>query len=203
MAGGSTFTWQHALNLHSSLSPFESPVPGTHPAFNDVEPISWRRYNIAGILVTIYGLEELRPGVAEVTCLWLLHGRGDTQDSMGLAAAGFLQSWNSRRLPDQKSLISICFDQRNHGSRMIDNRANVSWKQGNPSHGPDMFSTYGGTAQDLSHLLTHVQSYLPFKLAEHICGGVSLGGHATWHILLSEPRIKAGRQNLGTTCMQK
>jgi len=111
---------------------------------------------------------------------------------MGLAAAGFLDAWHSRRKPGQKSLICICFDQRNHGSRMVDNRSNVSWKQGNPTHGPDMFNTYSGTAQDLSHLITHLPSYLPYKLAEHICGGVSLGGHATWHVLVSDPRVKAG-----------
>jgi len=197
MAGGSTFTWRHALTLHSSLSPFESPVPGTHPAFKDVKPVSWRRYNIAGVLVTVYGLQEIPSDVAEVTCLWLLHGRGDTQDSMGLVAAGFLDTWTRERQAGQKHLICICFDQRNHGSRMIDNRANVSWKQGNPSHGPDMFNTYSGTAHDLSHLLTHVQNYLPVKLAEQICGGVSLGGHATWQILMSEPRVKAGLVVIG------
>ena len=72
MAGGSTFTWRHALTLHSSLSPFESPVPSTHPAFKDVKPVSWRRYNIAGVLVTVYGLQEIPSDVAEVT-LSLIH----------------------------------------------------------------------------------------------------------------------------------
>ncbi len=130
MAGSSTFTWAHALQLHSTLSPFVSPLPGTHSAFADVKPLSWRRYNIAGLLVTVYGLQELLPDVSEVTCLWLLHGRGDTQDSMGHAAAGLLGAWNQRRQPGQKSLIAVCIDQRNHGCRMIDNVANVSWKQG-------------------------------------------------------------------------
>jgi len=130
MAGSSTFTWAHALQLHSTLSPFQSPLPGTHSAFADVKPLSWRRYNIAGLLVTVYGLQELPSDVSEVTCLWLLHGRGDTQDSMGHAAAGLLGAWNQRRQPGQKSLIAVCVDQRNHGSRMIDNVANVSWKQG-------------------------------------------------------------------------
>nr|POE56328.1 hypothetical protein CFP56_50872 [Quercus suber] len=192
MAGGSTFTWRHALQLHSDLSPFQSPVPQTHPAFHNVEPVSWQRRNIAGILLTFYGLDELPPRPDHVTCLWLLHGRGDTQDSMGYTAAGLLRAWHLRRRPDQRNLICICFDQRNHGSRMVDNVANVSWKQGNPTHGPDMFSTYSGTAHDLSLLLTQVPAYLPFTIDEHLCGGVSLGAHATWQILLREPRIRAG-----------
>ncbi|KAK0946651.1 hypothetical protein LTR29_001820 [Friedmanniomyces endolithicus] len=192
MAGSSTFTWAHALQLHSTLSPFQSPLPGTHSAFADVKPLSWRRYNIAGLLVTVYGLQELPSDVSEVTCLWLLHGRGDTQDSMGHAAAGLLGAWNQRRQPGQKSLIAVCVDQRNHGSRMIDNVANVSWKQGNPTHGPDMFNTFSGTASDISLLISQLPQYLPYKIDEHICGGVSLGGHATWQLLLTEPRIRAG-----------
>jgi pimeloyl-ACP methyl ester carboxylesterase len=75
---------------------------------------------------------------------------------------------------------------------MVDNLANVSWKQGNPTHGLDMFGTYSGTASDLSHLLDHIGSYLPYKISSHICGGVSLGGHATWQVILGEPRVKAG-----------
>lgn len=116
----------------------------------------------------------------------------DTQDSMGYTAAALLNAWTKRRKPGQKNLICVAFDQRNHGSRMIDNVSNVSWKQGNPSHGPDMFNTYSGTAMDVSLLITQLPSYMPFKLSEHICAGVSLGGHATWQILLSEPRVKAG-----------
>ena len=75
---------------------------------------------------------------------------------------------------------------------MVDNLSNISWKQGNRNHGPDMFNTYTGTALDVSHLITHLPSYLPFKISQHICGGLSLGAHATWVLLLNEPRITAG-----------
>jgi pimeloyl-ACP methyl ester carboxylesterase len=60
-----------------------------------------------------------------------------------------------------------------------------------------MFSTYVGTAHDLSLLMTQIPSYLPFKLHSHICGGVSLGGHATWVALMTEPRISAGMVVIG------
>lgn len=201
MAGGSTFTWGHALRLDSNKSPFSSPLPATHKAFANIKPVSWQRHNIGGILTTVYGTDELPQHPDEVVALWLLHGRGDTQDSMAYTAAAMLEAWNSQRRqhqhPNQKGLICICFDQRNHGSRMIENRNNISWKQGNPTHGPDMFSTYVGTAHDLSLLITQVPSYLPFKIHDHICGGVSLGGHATWVALMNEPRISAGMVIIG------
>ena len=192
MAGSTSFTWKHALKLHSVLSPFESPVPETHKAFKDVKPVSWRRINVTGLLVTIYGIDELPKQSGDIVCLWLLHGRGDTQDSMARCAAAFIHAWSNRREPGQKRLVCICIDQRNHGSRLVNMHANVSWKQGNSTHGPDMFNTYSSTALDVQQLITHIPSYLPFKISQHICGGVSLGGHATWQLLVNEPRIAAG-----------
>ncbi|KAI5359552.1 putative alpha/beta hydrolase-1 [Septoria linicola] len=198
MAGSSTFAWAHALRLDSNKSPFSSPIALTHKAFADVKPVSWQRYNVAGILVTVYGQEELPQHPDEIVACWLMHGRGDTQDSMAYTAAALLDAWNSKRKNhSQKGLICVCFDQRNHGSRMVDNLANISWKQGNPTHGPDMFNLYVATAHDLSLLITQLPMYLPFKIHDHICGGVSLGGHATWVALMSEPRISAGMVVIG------
>lgn len=192
-AGSSTFTWGPNLILVSEKSPFESPLPSTHSGFKeDVQPVSWKRYNIAGILVTVYGLEELPSNQDNVTCLWLLHGRGDTQDSMSFIAAAMIRAWNKKKQEGEKSLICVSFDQRNHGSRMIDNRANESWNGGNPTHGPDMYTLFTGTAQDVSQLISHLPAYLPFRPTGHICGGVSLGGHATWHCVLHDSRISGG-----------
>jgi pimeloyl-ACP methyl ester carboxylesterase len=110
---------------------------------------------------------------------------------MAYTAAGLLEAWNSRRKDEtQKGLICICFDQRNHGSRTVEPDHNVSWKQGNPTHGQDMFNSYTGTAQDLSLLITQLPMYLPFKLDEHLVGGVSLGGHASWVAVMNDPRIR-------------
>jgi pimeloyl-ACP methyl ester carboxylesterase len=190
-AGSSTFTWGPNLTLDSTKSPFESPLPSTHSGFKDVGSVSWQRKNIAGIVVTIYGLEELPATKDNVTCLWLLHGRGDTQDSMSFVAAAMIKAWNSKKQASDSSLICVCFDQRNHGSRMIDNKANESWNGGNPTHGPDMYSLFSGTAQDVSQLISLMPAYLPFRPTNHICGGVSLGAHATWHAILHDPRITA------------
>jgi len=191
-AGASTFTWGPNLTLASEKSPFDSPLPSTHSGFKeDVQPVSWKRYNIGGILLTVYGLEELPSNKDNVTCLWLLHGRGDTQDSMSFIAAAMIRAWDKKKEKGEKSLICVAFDQRNHGSRMIDNRANESWNGGNPTHGPDMYTLYTGTAQDVSQLISHIPAYLSFRPVDHICGGVSLGAHATWHCVLHDSRISA------------
>ena len=39
-------------------------------------------------------------------------------------------------------LIAVSFDQRNHGTRKVDNLANEAWRSGNESHAQDMFSIY-------------------------------------------------------------
>ena len=138
-AGSSTFTWGPNLKLDSEKSPFDSPLPSTHSGFKNVQPVSWKRYNIAGILLTVYGLDELPSTSNAVTCLWLLHGRGDTQDSMSFVAAAMIQAWNSKKNDGDKGLICVAFDQRNHGARLIHDLTNEAWRQGNKTHAQDMF----------------------------------------------------------------
>ncbi|KAF2435400.1 hypothetical protein EJ08DRAFT_604289 [Tothia fuscella] len=152
-------------------------------------------YPIAGILTTVYGLDELPQNVQEIACLWLLHPRLQTQASMAPLAAQAIHHWNSKRGGRSKGLIAVSFDQRNHGSRQIDKMANEAWRQGNARHAQDMFSVYQGTAQDTSLLLTHLPSYLPHHLPiprQNLALGISLGGHSVWHCLLSDPRITTG-----------
>lgn len=189
MAESTKKTWSSNLTLHSQVSPFESPVPVTHKLGN-VKPASWKRFNISGILTTVYGLDELH-NKSDIACLWLLHGRGDTQDSMAFLAGAFLGAWAAKRSQGQPALICVAFDQRNHGSRMVDPRANESWKAGNPTHAQDMFSIFSGTASDVSTLITHLPSYLLLRPSQHICCGISLGGHATWQLILRDPRVTA------------
>lgn len=106
--------------------------------------VSRKTYPIAGISVTVYGLEELRPKAANVACLWLLHPRLATQERMSDIAATSIADWNGRNEgnPSAKGLIAVSFDQRNHGTRMVDPLANEAWRQGNPRHAQDMFSIF-------------------------------------------------------------
>jgi hypothetical protein len=106
--------------------------------------VSQKVYNIAGISVTVYGLEELRSQATYVACLWLLHPRLATQARMTGIADATINDWNGKTqaTPSAKGLIAVAFDQRNHGARMVDPLANEAWRQGNPRHAQDMFSIF-------------------------------------------------------------
>ena len=151
--------------------------------------VSKKTFTIAGILTTVYGLDELNRSIKNVACLWLLHPRLQTQACMGPLAALIIHEWNCTLLQRTKDgpsigLIAVSFDQRNHGSREINKLANETWKSGNERHAQDMFSIFHGTTVDVSLLMTHVSSYI-FPTSEHmitnnmVCG-ISLGGHSAW-----------------------
>jgi hypothetical protein len=106
--------------------------------------VSQKSYAIAGIQVTVFGLDELRPQGKDVACLWLLHPRLATQERMTGVAESAISDWNGRikDSPSAKGLIAVSFDQRNHGTRLVDPLANEAWRQGNPRHAQDMFSIF-------------------------------------------------------------
>ncbi|KAI9739728.1 MAG: hypothetical protein M1834_006447 [Cirrosporium novae-zelandiae] len=162
--------------------------------------ISKRTYPIAGILTTVYGLSELSSDIEDIVCLWLLHPRLKSQSSMEPLAHSIIGDWN-RRIKEGKTdhdnppkgLIAVSFDQRNHGTRKVDDLANEAWRSGNPRHAQDMFSVYSGTALDTSLLITYLSSYVfpesQYTIITNYILGVSLGGHAAWQCLLHDPRV--------------
>ncbi len=163
-------------------------------------PVSSKTFTIAGILTTVYGLDELQSSHSEVACLWLLHERLATKSCMDPVAAAIIGDWNQRLREGEagqtpKGLVAVSFDQRNHGSREVDSLANGSWRDGNATHAVDMFSIYHGTAMDTSLLQTYLSSYI-FPRNEHLTAtnlllGVSLGGHAAWQCLVHNPKFTA------------
>ncbi|KAF3927754.1 hypothetical protein ABW21_db0208415 [Orbilia brochopaga] len=158
--------------------------------------ISKQKYYIAGIEVTIYGVTEIAPSATSVACLFLLHPRLETLAYVEPAALRCLQTHHTSPSQSDKGLIAVSFDQRNHGTRLVSNKANEAWRKGNELHAIDMFGIYQGTSHDVSLLIDHIPSYVfpdeEKKLDEWLCAGVSLGGHATWLSLVNEPRITAG-----------
>ncbi|KAJ5233481.1 uncharacterized protein N7469_005247 [Penicillium citrinum] len=160
-------------------------------------PVSQKTYAIAGISVTVHGLEELNSTTKNVACLWLLHPRLASQERMAGIAASAIGDWNSNpQSKSTKGLIAVSFDQRNHGKRLIDPLANEAWRQGNPRHAQDMFSVFQGTARDTSLLMDYLASFIfpndEHLISENLVLGVSLGGHAAWSCLLHDPRMTAG-----------
>lgn len=106
--------------------------------------VSQKVFAIAGISVTVFGLEELSSHANGVACLWLLHPRLATQERMTGIATAAITDWNGKTQgnPSAKGLIAVSFDQRNHGARLVDPLANEAWRQGNPRHAQDMFSIF-------------------------------------------------------------
>jgi len=180
-------------------------------------PISSKTFHIAGILTTVYGLEELPITCKSISCLWLLHPRLQTKRIMENIASNCISDWNQKRSVDHNvSLIAVSFDQRNHGSRKVTPLANESWRHGNETHAQDMFryalypfkfyshkseayndsSIFHGTATDTSLLIDHLESYIfhgadDRSIDQHLVLGVSLGGHAAWQVLFSDERVTA------------
>ncbi|RAL08407.1 uncharacterized protein BO97DRAFT_473019 [Aspergillus homomorphus CBS 101889] len=170
---------------------------------NETSSVSRRTFAIAGILTTVFGLEEIPSEASEIACLWLLHPRLATQERMTGIATAVITDWNSTfqgaRSDSKhgvKGLIAVAFDQRNHGTRLVDPLANEAWKQGNPRHAQDMFSIFQGTARDVSLLIDYIPSFIFPKsdreISKNLVLGVSLGGHAAWSCILHEPRVSAG-----------
>jgi hypothetical protein len=129
--------------------------PVEHTYSNNPPHVSSKTFHIAGILTTVFGLDEIQPQTTEVACLWLLHPRLQTKACMQPFADSTVGDWNTR-LQDghtrpKKGLIAVSFDQRNHGSREVDKLANEAWRSGNPKHAQDMFSCYRSSSSPSPH----------------------------------------------------
>jgi pimeloyl-ACP methyl ester carboxylesterase len=120
-----------------------------------------------------------------------------------------LSSWNSRA-STSRGLIAVAFDQRNHGTRLISDVANLAWRKGNKTHAQDMFGGVSGTVVDTLHLIDALEGYLfgngdgpgasngkQRAIDQHLALGVSMGGHSVWQTLFAEPRVTAGVMVIG------
>jgi len=140
-----------------------------------------------------------------IAAFFLLHGRLSSTKRVERIAESLIQL--TRRVPksielqkDQRDLIVITFDHRNHGTRLVDPKANNGWSKDNDKnndrHPLDMYSIQTGTARDVSFLIDFIPAYL-YPSAERTIStwgvaGISLGGHSTWISLSSDPRVNIG-----------
>ncbi|KAL6864106.1 alpha/beta-hydrolase [Trichoderma novae-zelandiae] len=161
---------------------------------------------MAGLLVDVYGLEELPPAPAPVTCLWLLHPRTRARGVMHDIARRAVYAWNqnqiqiqiqnqnqaSRKQGQARGLVALVFDMPNHGSRTVSELANQAWDEGNEQHAMDMLGSVRAAAADVSLLMDQVGGYLGREEVDgHVCLGWSLGGHAAWESWFAEERLDA------------
>jgi hypothetical protein len=133
-----------------------NPLQDTHSSPPPL--ISAKTFHIAGILTTVYGLEEVPASSKSISCLWLLHPRLQTKQIMANVASDCINDWNQRRPADHKvGLIAVAFDQRNHGTREVNALANEAWRQGNKSHAQVSSLNMQTRAHKLMFFAGHVQ----------------------------------------------
>lgn len=153
--------------------------------------ISVKTIPMAGLLVDVYGLEEL-PANVPVSCLWLLHPRTRTRARMHDIAKRTISAYMSHAGENPKrGLIALTFDMPNHGTRLVSEEANHAWDKGNATHAIDMFGMVKGGVSDMRNLMDLVSGYLGCEVDAHVCLGWSLGGHSAWQAFFGEKRIDA------------
>jgi hypothetical protein len=158
-------------------------------------PVSKQTMHMTGLLVDVYGLDELDPSATRVSVIWLHNPRTRAKEDMADIATRLVGAWQGSAHRHRRGLIALAFDQRNHGSRLVHPPANASWRQGNETHAQDMFGVVNGTVEDQTLLMDVVEGYLfpegEREIDQHLGLGVSLGGHSFWQLMFREPRLKA------------
>lgn len=171
------------------------------PISPDAPIASKRTEMLAGLWVDIYGLAEASPTATHYTVLWLHHARTRTKGHMSDFANRMLSHWAAQPEQRARALLCVAFDQRNHGTRLLSEDANKSWKQGNQRHAQDMVAGMAGMVADTVVLMDVLEGYLfpdqPARIDQHLVLGKSLGGHTTWQTLFHEPRVTAGVSIVG------
>ncbi|WWC90998.1 uncharacterized protein L201_005937 [Kwoniella dendrophila CBS 6074] len=164
--------------------------------------VSVKELSIVGLHLRVYGLKEIENSEKPITVLVAAHGRTNSQKNMITFSQGILGQVNYEKPTDEskRDLLIVTLDQRNHGSRITDKKANLSFDE-NPNHLIDMAAKVYGGAQDVQLVIDFLAAYLFPRgekvIEEWIATGVSLGGHVTWRLLREEPRIKIGIPIIG------
>ncbi|GAA5891818.1 hypothetical protein JCM6882_007372, partial [Rhodosporidiobolus microsporus] len=184
---------------------------------------------VGGLPVHVYGLSSLgspsssSSGSAasqprSLAVLFLLHGRLSSASHPLIRTFAETLLARPSSLPatagqaQEKDLLVVAFDQRNHGHRLVDAERNLGWFEGskrrlreraergvaegerdNESHAVDMVAMQTGTARDVSSLIDFLPSALfphdERRVTDWYVAGISLGGHATWLATAQDPRI--------------
>ena len=94
------------------------------------------KVNVSGLETHVYGLDGVRKSKAHfVDVVFLLHGRMGKYQDVELFALAILAKGKATATPDQqRGLIVVSFDQRNHGHRQISELGNFVWTEGNQFH---------------------------------------------------------------------
>jgi len=148
---------------------------------------------IAGLDVQTYTTQRFATSTKPILAVFCLHGR------LGSSEEGSVQNLISalvdavEKHDGEKDLMVVAFDHRNHATRLRDKTANLDFKE-NANHVHDMWTIQTGTAQDVSFLIDYLEAYLfpagERSIVEWGVAGISLGGHSTWIVAATDPRVK-------------
>ncbi|KAI3604803.1 hypothetical protein WG66_008611 [Moniliophthora roreri] len=120
-------------------------------------------HNVGGIPVHIYSNSNTFKFSKPVVICFFLHGRGSSIGALLPHIQRTLQACSSGDELN-KDLIVATFDHRNHGHRLIEERANQGWNgdqsKSNSKHAIDMYTMQAGTARDISFLIDFLPAYL-------------------------------------------
>ncbi|KAJ9478192.1 Cytochrome b5 heme-binding domain-containing protein [Pseudozyma hubeiensis] len=199
----------------------DAPLPPTR--FKYGAAISKAVVDVAGLPVNVFGLDELTPAPARASapppppvCVVIhMHGRGGSADNEEKIArqlydrisrdkAAYRSQENAGLVATssiQRDHLLVTFDARNHGQRVTNPQGQKAWKQGNTRHAMDLYGMIVGGARDASFIVDLLSSYIfpqdDRTVVEWVITGKSLGGHATWHVLAEDARIKIGVPFIG------
>lgn len=172
-------------------------------ASGTIPDISVQEIQMCGLLVDVYGLSELSHTASRISILWLHHPRLRSKQDMRPIACSTLGAWHKNLSAQHpgRGIIAAAWDQRNHGTRKVSDKANRSWRDGNVTHAQDMYGVIAGCVSDTKGLLDAVEGYLFVGQAraidQHLVLGVSLGGHSAWQLMWADKRVKAGVMVIG------
>lgn len=198
-----------ASNSHAATA-----APAAPSSSSSSSSPSQTHFDIAGLPIIVYGLNELTPSASSSTaprppdvCVsFHLHGRGGDAKNEDHICRGIYQRAASNvaaSSPSQpaRELLVVTFDARNHGHRTTNSLGQKGWGVGNKQHALDLYGMILGNAADVSFLIDLLPAYLfphdDRRVSAWCVTGKSLGGHAVWHVLKDEPRVTVGVNMIG------
>ncbi|KAJ8520000.1 hypothetical protein ONZ45_g3144 [Pleurotus djamor] len=141
---------------------------------------------VSGLQVNVYCHPSALSKKLPVSALFFLHGRTNSMQKTEPIIKSLVMQAHSAST--QKDLYVIALDHRNHGTRLVNNQANLDWKE-------------VAAVRDVSHLIDVLPAHLfpndDREIVEWGIAGISLGGHSSWLALAHEPRITYGIPILG------
>ena len=86
-----------AIYTLNTITMSNSPKPYATRGLPPPPAVSMRTIPMAGLLVDVYGLDELPSPSIPITCLWLLHPRTRERSRMSDIAARTIAAWNGQQ----------------------------------------------------------------------------------------------------------